>query len=139
MDVYAPLAHRFGMARIKWELEDLSFKVLQPEHVQEPAPIHYLHNEVRAVASLYSPHTIRLLDWGGVDEEGSGDLPFLVMEWLEGESVNALLRRTSGERVDPGVVGGLQVHTAPGLNPGAGPDEGVGAGVQGADGQGAVA
>ncbi len=30
-EVYAPLAHRFGVARIKTELEDLSFKYLQPE------------------------------------------------------------------------------------------------------------
>lgn len=30
-DVYAPLAHRFGMARIKWEFEDLSLKHLSPE------------------------------------------------------------------------------------------------------------
>lgn len=30
-DVYAPLAHRFGMARIRWELEDLSLKHLDPE------------------------------------------------------------------------------------------------------------
>jgi guanosine-3',5'-bis(diphosphate) 3'-pyrophosphohydrolase len=30
-DVYAPLAHRMGIARIKWELEDLSFKVLHPK------------------------------------------------------------------------------------------------------------
>lgn len=29
-DIYAPLAHRFGMAKIKVELEDLSFKYLQP-------------------------------------------------------------------------------------------------------------
>jgi guanosine-3',5'-bis(diphosphate) 3'-pyrophosphohydrolase len=35
MDVYAPLAHRFGIARMKWELEDRSFKILQPERYFE--------------------------------------------------------------------------------------------------------
>jgi GTP diphosphokinase / guanosine-3',5'-bis(diphosphate) 3'-diphosphatase len=30
-DLYAPLAHRFGMARLRWELEDLSFKHLEVE------------------------------------------------------------------------------------------------------------
>ncbi|MBD3298772.1 MAG: RelA/SpoT family protein [candidate division Zixibacteria bacterium] len=34
-DVFAPLAHRFGMARIKWELEDLSLKYLHPEVYQD--------------------------------------------------------------------------------------------------------
>jgi GTP diphosphokinase / guanosine-3',5'-bis(diphosphate) 3'-diphosphatase len=35
LEVYAPLAHRFGIARIKSELEDLSFKYLQPEEYIE--------------------------------------------------------------------------------------------------------
>ena len=31
MELYAPMAHRFGMARMRWELEDLSFKYLEPD------------------------------------------------------------------------------------------------------------
>src|SRR3954469_24737044 len=30
-DLYAPLAHRFGMAKMRWELEDLSFQHLETE------------------------------------------------------------------------------------------------------------
>jgi GTP diphosphokinase / guanosine-3',5'-bis(diphosphate) 3'-diphosphatase len=47
MDIYAPIAHRLGMALIKGELEDLSFRYLEPEaflslqkEVTDKAPIH---------------------------------------------------------------------------------------------------
>lgn len=36
-DLYAPLAHRFGMAKMRWELEDLSFKFLEPEEYRKLA------------------------------------------------------------------------------------------------------
>jgi GTP diphosphokinase / guanosine-3',5'-bis(diphosphate) 3'-diphosphatase len=35
IEVYAPLAHRFGMGSIKWELEDLCLKVMEPEFYQD--------------------------------------------------------------------------------------------------------
>ena len=35
VDVYAPLAHRFGISKIKWELEDLSLKYLNAEVYRE--------------------------------------------------------------------------------------------------------
>ncbi|MGB9112344.1 MAG: bifunctional (p)ppGpp synthetase/guanosine-3',5'-bis(diphosphate) 3'-pyrophosphohydrolase [Acidimicrobiales bacterium] len=37
LDVYAPLAHRLGIQQIKWQLEDLSFRVLQPKVYDEIA------------------------------------------------------------------------------------------------------
>jgi GTP diphosphokinase / guanosine-3',5'-bis(diphosphate) 3'-diphosphatase len=35
LDIYAPLANRLGMSAIKWELEDLSFKTLEPKIYEE--------------------------------------------------------------------------------------------------------
>jgi guanosine-3',5'-bis(diphosphate) 3'-pyrophosphohydrolase len=47
MDIYAPIAHRLGMSVIKGELEDLSFRYLEPDayfalqkEVTDKAPVH---------------------------------------------------------------------------------------------------
>ncbi len=35
LEIFTPLAHRLGMSNIKWELEDLCFRHLEPEHYRE--------------------------------------------------------------------------------------------------------
>ncbi len=38
-DIYAPLANRLGIGELKWELEDLAFRYLQPETYKEIAQL----------------------------------------------------------------------------------------------------
>ncbi|MGM0471283.1 MAG: RelA/SpoT family protein [Bacillota bacterium] len=35
IEIYAPLAHRLGISKLKWQLEDLSFKYLEPNKYYE--------------------------------------------------------------------------------------------------------
>ena len=39
LEIYAPLAERLGIWQVKWELEDLSFKALEPEAYRELAKL----------------------------------------------------------------------------------------------------
>ncbi len=45
MDIYAPLAHRLGMQRIKWELEDLSLRYLVPNDYNQITSYLESHHE----------------------------------------------------------------------------------------------
>lgn len=39
LTIYAPLAHRLGIAQLKWELEDIAFRFLSPERYKEIATL----------------------------------------------------------------------------------------------------
>ena len=59
IDIYAPLAHRLGMNAIKWELEDLSFKVLEPKKFEE---IERLVGERSPARDLLTAEVISAID-----------------------------------------------------------------------------
>src|SRR5204862_5054725 len=51
MEIYAPLAHRLGIWQIKWELEDLAFKYLEPDRYKDIAEQLAERRQVRERAS----------------------------------------------------------------------------------------
>ena len=66
MDVYAPLAHRLGMQRIKWELEDIALRYLDPadyEHITTYLNAHKEQDEAFMFA-IQEKIRHRLLDMG---------------------------------------------------------------------------
>lgn len=59
MDIYAPLANRLGIGHIKWELEDLSFRYLEPETY---STISKALRTTRYERELYVKNLIQLLE-----------------------------------------------------------------------------
>lgn len=73
LDIYAPLAHRLGMADLKWKLEDLAFRVLQPDRYRE---ISRLLTQKREKRERYVSQVTRLLksalDDAGIEADVTG-------------------------------------------------------------------
>ncbi len=66
-DLYAPLAHRFGMARMRWELEDLAFKHLeQPEYKSLAKLVTQRRGEREETISQVTEPLMALLSTGGI-------------------------------------------------------------------------
>ncbi len=66
LEIYAPIAHRLGMQKVKWELEDTSLKYLDPVGYQEIA------DELAARTSAHEEFlaTVRKRIQDRLDEEG---------------------------------------------------------------------
>ncbi|MFA5918021.1 MAG: bifunctional (p)ppGpp synthetase/guanosine-3',5'-bis(diphosphate) 3'-pyrophosphohydrolase [Candidatus Nanopelagicaceae bacterium] len=73
LDIYAPLAHRLGMNAIKWELEDLSFEVLEPKKFEEIARLVAERSPSRDALSTDVIHLVQAdLERDGIDATVTG-------------------------------------------------------------------
>ncbi len=65
-DLYAPLSHRFGMARVRWELEDLAFKHIESKEYKTLAKTVAQRRAAREtlISDLAEPLSVQLKDAG---------------------------------------------------------------------------
>ena len=75
MDIYAPLANRLGLHRIKLDLEELSFRYIKPDvyaHISEWLEKHraddeeYIHDVIRVLQGILEENDIRALIKGRI-------------------------------------------------------------------------
>jgi serine/threonine protein kinase len=72
---------------------DVAVKILAPRHASDPRFLERFAREARAVAALNHPHVCVLYDVGTTPVADGGELHYLVMEYLEGETLAERLPR----------------------------------------------
>ena len=82
LDIYAPLAHRLGIGQVKWELEDLAFRYLEPEAYDEVTKrIFRKRNEREALVSDLREILARELESVGITAEITGRPKHIYSVW----------------------------------------------------------
>ncbi|SBS76212.1 Serine/threonine-protein kinase PknA [uncultured Mycobacterium sp.] len=88
-----------GMGQV-WEAVDsrlgrrVAVKVLKQEFSSDPEFIERFRAEARTVAMLNHPGIAAVHDYGETDMDGEGRTAYLVMELINGEPLNSVIKRT---------------------------------------------
>lgn len=90
LDIYAPIAHRLGIGRIRWELEDLALKHLEPEVYRAIVRKVAEKREAReaAITEVMAPLEKRLAE-RGISAEVSGRAKHLRSIWQKMQRLDA--------------------------------------------------
>lgn len=84
-------------------------KVLKPELARDESLVTRFFNEARAANAIRHPNIIDIIDVGMLPEE---NVPYMLMEFLEGESLATRLERTRQLSVETAVEVALQTASA---------------------------
>ncbi len=90
LEIYAPIAHRLGIARFKWELEDLAFKHLDAAHYRMLVDkvAEKLTERLKAIEEIMLPIREQLVGMG-ITAEVSGRPKHLRSIWLKMQRLDA--------------------------------------------------
>ncbi len=82
MDIFAPLANRLGIWQMKWELEDLAFRYLEPDTYRQIAnTIAESRQDREAYLSRFVEELSRELTRSGIDAEATGRPKHIYSIW----------------------------------------------------------
>ncbi|MDN5745737.1 MAG: serine/threonine protein kinase, partial [Nocardioidaceae bacterium] len=94
----------------------IAVKVLKPEYADDPTFRTRFEGEARSAAALHHPGIAGVYDYGAGDV-GGNQPPYLVMEFVDGQPLSALLSsaKSSGRTLDVGAVQDLMAQAGEAL------------------------
>jgi GTP pyrophosphokinase len=89
LDIFAPLANRLGMGLIKWEMEDLAFRALEPLAFKKIATLlEQKRSEREAFIQQFTAQLEKLLLDQGIKPKVSGRVKHIVSIWRKMKKKN---------------------------------------------------
>ncbi len=89
LDIFAPLANRLGMGLLKWELEDLAFRSLEPQAYKRIAKLlEEKRSEREAFIENFTTHLKDLLAQQELDASVQGRVKHIVSIWRKMQRKN---------------------------------------------------
>jgi len=85
-------------------------KVLHTDLLYNPTVLNRFFKEAKAVSRIYSPHVVSIHDFGM-----EGQVPYIIMEFVDGQTLQRIIQQLRGEAMDSVVAAALMVQVAEGL------------------------
>lgn len=85
-------------------------KVLHPDLLYNPTVLNRFFKEAKAVSKIQSPHVVSVHDFGM-----EGQVPYIIMEFVDGQTLQRIIKQLAREPMDPTVAACLMVQMAEGL------------------------
>jgi eukaryotic-like serine/threonine-protein kinase len=111
---------RGGMAEV-WKALDtqlqryVAIKMLQANLKEDPQFIARFEHEARLIASLHHPNIVQIHDFQIASVEEEGTVAYMVMDYVEGQTLADYIRHTSARGTFPSAVEIVQLFTSIGL------------------------
>src|SRR3989454_10502379 len=109
-----------GMAEV-WKALDtqlqryVAIKLLHANLKEDPHFIARFEREAQLIASLHHPNIVQIHDFQIASSEEDGTIAYMVMDYVEGQTLAAYIRRTSGLGNVPSPTEIVQLFTSIGL------------------------
>jgi eukaryotic-like serine/threonine-protein kinase len=93
----------------------VAIKLMHREIASDSDQLERFRREARAVAQLSHPHIVTVIDAGEELDGDGGGTPYIVFEYVDGETLKALMRRTGPLEITEAIAYAIEIARALGV------------------------